>query len=109
MEDVKIGQQAMGRTGSTTISNASSTPLVAGNASRFAILISPPNGQRVTLNFGAAAVLDAGITLPASSQPLLLSLKDFGAMIQQPIYAIVSGAAPLDVGFAESTLDGIKP
>lgn len=55
-----------------------STPLAGPNPKRTALLVSAGPTNRVTINFGADAVLDRGLTVPPNTQALLISAAGFG-------------------------------
>lgn len=101
--------KSRGRGGFAVVSNTTDSPLIGANAHRMALLVTAPNGQRVTLGFGEHPTLDNGPTIAAGGMPLLLTLRDFGQVIQHPIFAIISGAGALPVGFVETEFTGELP
>ena len=77
-----------------------STQLVGPNLKRFALLIGSPLTNRVTLSYGGPAVLDQGITLYPTNQPLLLLFDYLGDAMHEDVFAITTGGAQT-IGFVD--------
>lgn len=74
------------------------TAVVPQDDRRIALIISAPLTNRVSLNWEGAAILDAGITLYPGGPPLVLSLREHGAVVCKQLRAItVVGAQILNV------------
>ena len=69
-----------------------SAALLGGNLHRTGLLVSPPSGGRITLAFGAIAVLDQGPTVQVGTQAIRLTRHELGHLIQLPINAIADAA-----------------
>jgi hypothetical protein len=75
---------------------------IAGSTADLSIHVEEQQVQnRVSLVWGRAAVLDAGITLYPGYPPLLLTIEVDGGLVKGPIFAISAGAAQ-DLSFWES-------
>lgn len=88
----------MGYHGNAVVSDTVSTSLVGPNPNRVAIVISSGPTNRITLNMGGIAALDAGINIHPLSSPLILDKETYGDAITNSINAI-SAVASQTIGF----------
>jgi hypothetical protein len=87
---------------SVAVGNADQS-IIGPNARRQALIICAPATGRLSLNFSGPAVLDSGITLHASTNPIILTHDDLGSMIGNDVRAIESGAGGVAIAFTEIT------
>jgi|ERR1700730_375174 len=95
-----MSRKGMNRNAGSTLVGTSSGLLIGGNMLRWAILISAPNTNRVTLNFQGPAALDLGITLYPGRDPLWLLYDRLGEAIHEDIFAIADTVAQ-QIGWME--------
>ena len=68
-----------------------SVRLIGPSPHRKALVFSSPPASRITLNFGAGAVLDAGVvTLYPGNPPFVMDYDAYGALMQEDVFAIGS-------------------
>lgn len=72
---------------------ATDIAILGVNPSRLSLTIAPPSAGRVTIAFGRAAVLDAGITIQTATQPITLDYAEVGDQLCGEIRAIADAAA----------------
>ena len=84
----------------SAVIGTSSAQLLGAAPTRKCVILSPPAAGRVSISSGTTAVLDAGITLTAGMQPIILNVDYAGAWIQGVISAIAD-AASRTVGIVE--------
>jgi hypothetical protein len=80
---------------------ASDVTILGSNPSRHRLTVTPPSAGRVTLAFGRAAVLDAGITIQAGTSPRTFTDDELGDLCHGEIHAIAD-AAGRTVGILET-------
>jgi hypothetical protein len=61
-----------------TVPTAAAVQLVPPNPKRVGLILSSPPTNRFTISMGGTAVLDQGITLYPTNDPLLFSAGDWG-------------------------------
>jgi len=89
MEDVKIGRKT-GSTQRTVTLNTTSQDVVDADAKRFSLILNAPTSGRVTYSLRPTATDLNGIVLYATMQPLVLNLKDHGAIVTSRLTAITN-------------------
>lgn len=99
MEDVRIGRAALFSETQVAIGVASGN-VVAASPNCFALVFSPPAAGTVTLSTNTPVVAGAGFALNANGLPLMLNIKDHGAMVTKAWFGIGSGATTIQVGQA---------
>lgn len=92
-----------------------SSLLIAANPRRWAVLISAPTANALTVSLGPTAVAAEGIRLAAGQSPLYLTHDDYGCAIHEQLTAIMETAGTtigvweiLDMG-AEQWQDNPTP
>ena len=81
------------RSQTSVVVGTSSAQLIVPNDKRFSIVISCPRTNRITLSFGAPAVLDQGITLFPGGLPFVLLYNYVGGSIREEVFAIADTVA----------------
>ena len=79
---------------------AGSVPLVGTNPRRRALVVSCPPTNRFTINIGAVAVLDQGITLYPTDPPYEFTREVYGDAIEESL-TVISGVADQNVTYVE--------
>lgn len=77
-----------------------SAVILGGNLHRRGLTIWPPQAGRVTISFGAPAVLDQGVTIYTATSPRQLTEKELGHLLEQPVNAIAD-AGGRNIGITE--------
>ena len=86
-----------GRTAARTIRHVqlevAAKQLVAPDARRIGLILFAHNAARYTLGEGPDVVADQGPTIQAATDPLSLSVMEYGQLVTGELWAIASGAA----------------
>ncbi len=97
MEDVRIGRLANFAESNVAVGVASAQ-VVAASPNCYALMFSPPAAGTVTLSTITPVVAGVGFSLNAGGLPLLLNIKDHGAMVTKAWFGIATGATTIQVG-----------
>lgn len=93
-------KKGLRRDARSMVLSINSQQLLGPNTKRFAVIISAPNLNYITLSFGGEAVLNQGINIYALQNPFILMYDHIGDAICEPIFALASAGAPT-IGFID--------
>lgn len=97
MEDIRLGRQSLWTETNTAVGIASGN-LVAGSPTRDVLIFSPPLAGTVTISTVSPVVAGVGFALNAGGLPLMLNIRDHGAMVTAAWFSIATAATSIQVG-----------
>lgn len=103
-EDVKINRAGRGRQALLPLTAASSR-ILPFNPLRTALVIMGLDAGTATVSFANPAVILQGANISTTSLPVVLSYSDLGALLQQEVFAVASGASNIAILEIETPRD----
>lgn len=82
------------------------TQILARDETRIAIVIGAGSGANARLGLGQPPTATVGLLFPNQGAPLALTLEQHGAIVQEPLYAVIAaGSIDMSVWVAQRITD----
>lgn len=75
--------------------------VLAASAKRIGIVVYPPAVDAIVVSFNTPVDLAAGCRVVPGGLPLVLSLENYGALVNKQLFGRTTGAGPQNIGIVE--------